>query len=82
MSSIKALTGHALGAASAIEAVASVCALRAGVAPPTWNFRSPDPECPWDVIPNEPRPLALEVVLSNAYAFGGCNASVVLRRAA
>ncbi len=81
MSSIKALTGHALGAASALEAVAGVLALRHQVAPPTWNFQRPDPDCAWDVIPNEPRPTALDVVLSNAYAFGGCNASIVLRRA-
>lgn len=82
MSSIKALTGHALGAASALEAVAAVCALREGVAPPTWNLRRLDPGCDWDVIPNEPRPLPLEVVVSSAYAFGGCNAAVVLARAA
>ena len=80
MSSIKALTGHALGAASALEAVSCVLALQEGLAPPTWNFREADPECAWDVIPNEPRPLDLAVVLNNAYAFGGCNASLVLRR--
>jgi 3-oxoacyl-[acyl-carrier-protein] synthase II len=82
MSSIKAITGHGLGAASALEAVACVLALRAQTAPPTWNFTGPDPDCAWDVIPNEPRELRLDVVLSNAYAFGGCNASVVLRAAA
>ena len=82
MSSIKALTGHGLGAASAIEAVACVLALREQVAPPTWNYRGKDAACDWDVVPNEPRPLQLDVVLSNAYAFGGCNASLVLRRVA
>ena len=55
MSSIKALTGHALGASSAFEAVASVQTLLTGVIPPTWNYRRPDPECDWDVVPNEPR---------------------------
>jgi 3-oxoacyl-[acyl-carrier-protein] synthase II len=80
LSSIKALTGHGLGAASAIEAVACVLALREQVAPPTWNYAGKDADCDWDVIPNEPRPLRLDVVLSNAYAFGGCNASLVLRR--
>jgi 3-oxoacyl-[acyl-carrier-protein] synthase II len=79
MSSIKAVTGHGLGAASALEAVACVLALRAQIAPPTWNFTAPDAGCAWDVIPNEPRELELEVALSNAYAFGGCNASLVLR---
>jgi 3-oxoacyl-[acyl-carrier-protein] synthase II len=81
MSSIKALTGHGLGAASALEAVACVLALREQLVPPTWNFTTQDPDCAWDVIPNEPRELLLDVVLSNAYAFGGCNASVVLRAA-
>ena len=82
LSSIKALTGHGLGAASALEAVACVQALRTQVAPPTWNFASPDPDCDWDVLPNEPRELELDVVLSNAFAFGGANAALVLRRAA
>lgn len=79
MSSIKALTGHGLGAASAIEAVACVLALREQVAPPTWNFTGADPDCDWDVIPDGPRALELAAVLSNAYAFGGCNASLLLR---
>jgi 3-oxoacyl-[acyl-carrier-protein] synthase II len=82
MSSIKALTGHGLGAASAIEAVACVLALREQTAPPTWNFTATDPDCAWDVIPNEPRPLRFDVAVSNACAFGGCNASLVLRTAA
>ncbi len=81
MSSIKALTGHGLGAASALEAVACVLALREQTAPPTWNLMHADPDCAWDVIPNEPRALDFEVALSNAYAFGGCNASLVLRAA-
>jgi 3-oxoacyl-(acyl-carrier-protein) synthase len=81
MSSIKALTGHGLGAASALEAVACVLALREQLAPPTWNFTAPDPDCAWDVIPNEPRELEIAAALSNAYAFGGCNASLVFRAA-
>jgi 3-oxoacyl-[acyl-carrier-protein] synthase II len=81
MSSIKAITGHGLGAASALEAVACVQALREQIAPPTWNFTRADPDCDWDAIPNEPRELELGIVLSNAYAFGGANASLVLRAA-
>jgi 3-oxoacyl-[acyl-carrier-protein] synthase II len=81
MSSIKAITGHGLGAASALEAVACVQALREQIAPPTWNFTRADPDCDWDAIPNEPRELELSVVISNAYAFGGANASLVLRAA-
>ncbi len=82
MSSIKALTGHALGASSAFEAIASVQVLLTGVMPPTWNYRRIDPACDWDVVPNEPRSAAVDVVLSNAYAFGGNNTSVVFTRAA
>jgi 3-oxoacyl-[acyl-carrier-protein] synthase II len=81
MSSLKALTGHALGASSAIEAVACVRALAEQTAPPTWNFRRRDPDCDWDVVPNEPRPLRLDVVMSSAYAFGGVNAALVLTKA-
>ncbi len=80
MSSIKALTGHAMGAASAIEAVACIAALQHQVIPPTWNWTAPDPECAWDVVPNVPRPAKLQAVLNNAYAFGGNNASVIFSR--
>jgi 3-oxoacyl-[acyl-carrier-protein] synthase II len=81
MSSIKALTGHSLGAASALEAVACVLALQAQIIPPTWNYRELDPECDWDVVPNAPRPATLRAVLNTAYAFGGDNSAIVLRRA-
>lgn len=81
MSSIKALTGHSLGAASAIEAVACIQALRYQQIPPTWNHRVDDPECPWDVVPNQPRLADLRLVLNNAYAFGGNNASVLFAHA-
>jgi 3-oxoacyl-[acyl-carrier-protein] synthase II len=82
VSSIKALTGHTLGAAGAIEAVASVLAMRRGVIPPTWNWTAADPECDIDCVPNEPRPAVLRHVLSNSYAFGGNNSSLVLSAAA
>ena len=79
MSSIKALTGHSLGAASALEAVACVMSLQHQILPPTANYRDPDVECEWDVVPNKPRPATLGVVINNAYAFGGNNASLILR---
>ena len=78
VSSIKALTGHTLGAAGAIEAVASILALSHGVIPPTWNWVESDPECDIDCVPNEPRRVKLRHVLSNSYAFGGNNSSLVL----
>jgi 3-oxoacyl-[acyl-carrier-protein] synthase II len=78
VSSIKALTGHMMGAAGAVEAIASLLALRHGTAPPTWNFVERDPDCDVDCVPNRPRPMRIGRVLSNSYAFGGNNASLVL----
>lgn len=75
-SSVKAITGHMMGAASAVESIACVLALQHGLLPPTWNHRALDPECALDVIPNEPRPRAARLVLNNSYAFGGNNACV------
>lgn len=81
VSSIKALTGHTMGAAGAIEAIASLLAMRHGVVPPTWNWIEPDPDCAVDCVPNEPRELRLRHVLSNSYAFGGNDASLLLSTA-
>jgi nodulation protein E len=79
-SSTKAATGHTLGGAGAIEAVITVGALREGFVPPTLNFIAPDPECPLDVCPNVARAADIDVALSNSFAFGGLNVSLVLRR--
>jgi len=78
LSSIKALTGHGLGGASAIEAVACVLALQQQIVPPTWNTGAPDPECAWDIVADGPRRARLGVVVNAASAFGGNNAAVVL----
>ncbi len=80
VSSIKALTGHTMGAASAIEAVSCILALQNGILPPTWNYQEPDPECDLDVIPNAPREASPAVVINNSYAFGGNNACVAFGR--
>ncbi len=80
VSSTKSMHGHALGAAGAIEAVATVLALRDGVLPPTANFTEPDPECDLDVIPNEARAAQVEYALSNSFAFGGLNGVLLFRR--
>jgi nodulation protein E len=79
VSSTKSLHGHALGAAGALEAVATVFALHCGVLPPTGNYLGPDPECDLDYIPNQPRALRVEAALSNSFAFGGLNAVVAFR---
>ena len=80
VSSTKSVHGHTLGAAGAIEAVLTTMALRHGLAPPTANFREFDPACNLDVVPNQARRADLAVALSNTFAFGGLNASLVLRR--
>ncbi len=80
MSSIKSMLGHTMGAASAIEAVACALALKTGMIPPTINYEEPDPECDLDYVPNCARETHPRVVLNNAYAFGGNNASLCLAR--
>ncbi|WFT77439.1 beta-ketoacyl synthase N-terminal-like domain-containing protein [Methylobacterium sp. CB376] len=80
-SSTKGATGHALGAAGAIEAVATVLAMGRGVAPPTKTLTEPDPDLAFDAIPRAARPMPIPAALSNSFAFGGLNASLVFRAA-
>ena len=79
VSSTKSMHGHALGAAGALEAVASILALKHGMLPPTANFLSPDPACDLDVVPNQARAASVEACLSNSFAFGGLNAVLAFR---
>lgn len=79
ISSIKSMLGHTMGAASALEAAVCALAIATSRVPPTANFEEPDPDCDLDVVPNEARELPVAVAMNNAYAFGGNNASVVLR---
>lgn len=71
--------GHVLGAAGAIEAVATVLAVKHKMIPPTTNFTEPDPECDLDIVPNRSRPAEVEYALSNSFAFGGLNAVLAFR---
>jgi nodulation protein E len=80
VSSTKSMHGHLLGAAGALECLATVLALRDGELPPTANFSEYDPECDLDVIQNQARQLQVEWALSNSFAFGGLNAVLALRR--
>jgi nodulation protein E len=80
VSSTKSMHGHALGAAGALEAVATLHALRRGILPPTANYMAADPACDLDVIPNEARKQSVEFGMSNSFAFGGLNAVLVFRR--
>jgi nodulation protein E len=79
VSSTKSMLGHALGAAGALEAAATLGALRAGLIPPTANFTAIDPACDLDVVPNTPRTAQIEYALSNSFAFGGLNAVLIFR---
>jgi nodulation protein E len=79
VSSTKSMHGHTLGAAGAIEAVATVLALHNGLLPPTANYNEPDPACDLDVIPNRARVAQVEYALSNSFAFGGLNAVLAFR---
>ncbi|HTR37303.1 MAG TPA: beta-ketoacyl-[acyl-carrier-protein] synthase family protein [Bryobacteraceae bacterium] len=81
VSSTKSMHGHTLGAAGAVEAVATLYALRDGMLPPTANYKEPDPACDLDVIPNTARECAVEFAFSNSFAFGGLNAVLAFRRA-
>jgi nodulation protein E len=80
VSSTKSMHGHGLGAAGAIEAVATALALENGLLPPTANYNEPDPACDLDVIPNQARAAEVEYALSNSFAFGGLNAVIAMRR--
>ena len=77
VSASKGVTGHGLGAAGGIEAVATILALQKGEIPPTANYLEADPECDLDYVPNVARPARLRAALSNSFAFGGLNASLV-----
>jgi 3-oxoacyl-[acyl-carrier-protein] synthase II len=80
MSSIKPMVGHTLSAAGAIEAAATVLALKGGFAPPTLNYEEPDPACDLDYVPNQARNLEMAWAMSNSLAFGGNNTSLVFKR--
>ena len=80
VSSTKSMTGHLLGAAGGVEAVATTLALYHGLLPPTINYETPDPDCDLDYVPNQARKVDVEYALSNAFGFGGTNATLAFRR--
>jgi 3-oxoacyl-[acyl-carrier-protein] synthase II len=80
VSSTKSLIGHTMGAAGAMEAVATLLTLEAGLLPPTANLTAPDPAIPFDCIPTTPRPYAAACAMSNSFGFGGQNVSLIFHR--
>ena len=82
ISSTKSMHGHLLGAAGAVELIATLLTLKKGIVPPTMNLHAADPECDLDYVPNIARPgKGVEIALSNSFAFGGTNAVLACRRA-
>lgn len=80
ISATKSMTGHLLGAAGAIEAIASTLTIQQGMIHPTINYETPDPDCDLDYVPNVARAARVDIILSNSFAFGGVNACLVLAR--
>ncbi len=80
VSSTKSMTGHLLGAAGGIEAIASILAIRDHIMPPTINLDDPDPECDLDYVPNQPKTKDLTYTMSNSFGFGGHNASLIFKK--
>jgi len=80
ISSIKSMLGHTMGAASALEAITCALVVKSNIMPPTINFETPDPECDIDCVPNQARQHNVNIALNNSYAFGGNNASLVIKK--
>ena len=80
ISSTKSMTGHLLGAAGAVEFIASTLALQEGIAPSTINYENPDPDCDIDCVPNKSRKVEINAALTNAFGFGGHNATLVIKK--
>jgi len=75
------MTGHLIGAAGAVEAIATILAVERGLVPPTINLRAPDPECDLDYVPNTARRMDVASALSNSFAFGGVNVVLLFKKA-
>ena len=80
VSSTKSMTGHLLGGAAAVEAIACVMAIREGIVPPTIGYKEPDPECDLDITPNKAVEMPINVAISNSLGFGGHNACIAIRK--
>ncbi len=80
VSSTKSMTGHLLGGSGGIEAVATMLAIQNNIAPPTINLENPGDDCDLDYVPNQSRPMTIDVAVSNSFGFGGHNVTLVFKR--
>ena len=80
VSSIKSMLGHTMGAASAIETISCALTVSTNMIPPTINYKTPDPECDIDCVPNKARKQEVNIALNNAFAFGGNNSCLVIKK--
>jgi 3-oxoacyl-[acyl-carrier-protein] synthase II len=80
VSSTKGATGHMLGAAGAVEMAICAKAIQTDIVPPTINYEIPDPECDLDYVPNTPRKVKVNAIISNSFGFGGHNASIAAKK--
>jgi len=80
ISSTKSMTGHLLGAAGAVELIATLLSMENGSIHPTVNYENPDPECDLDYVPNRARKSEIKVAISNSFGFGGTNATVAVKK--
>ncbi len=80
ISATKSMTGHLLGAAGSTEAIFTILSIRDGILPPTINYEEPDPECDLDYVPNQARRQKIRVGMSNAFGFGGTNATLIFKK--
>ncbi|MGE5436298.1 MAG: beta-ketoacyl synthase N-terminal-like domain-containing protein, partial [Syntrophothermus sp.] len=80
LSSTKSMVGHLLGAAGAVESIATILTIQTGIVTPTINFKNPDPECDLNYTFNEPQKRDVRIAISNAFGFGGHNTSVVFKK--
>jgi 3-oxoacyl-[acyl-carrier-protein] synthase II len=80
ISATKSMTGHLLGAAGSTEAIFTILSIQDGIIPPTINYEEPDPQCDLDYVPNVARRQPLNIAISNAFGFGGTNATLVFKK--